>query len=153
MHTCFMKSSLIFAWHVFLMTLWIHCTKAYKAELCVSALILKVMTFNITFLYLIFHIKIQTLPLFRFYLSNQCLCLNFSVLCLFILFLSLSITSLTQTCEEWNTMEKCCLSSCPGFMSMKKIVCDDLARYRWHHMKAEGQYIYRNSNWAWSRQL
>lgn len=38
MHTCLMKPSLIFAWHVFLMTLWIHCTKAYKAELCVFPL-------------------------------------------------------------------------------------------------------------------
>lgn len=82
MHSCSMKPSLIFAWHVFLMTLWIHCSKAYKAELCVFAL--KWWLLILYFYISSFISKFK--PLFRFYLSNQCLCLNFSVLRLFILF-------------------------------------------------------------------
>lgn len=97
----FMKSSLLFEWHILLMTLWIHCTKAYKAELCV---------FPIKWWLLILHFYISSLILKSklYHCSDSIFQINaqvwyFSILQLFLLFLSLSITSLTQTgvtCEE-----------------------------------------------------
>lgn len=105
-----MKSSLIFAWHVLLMTLWVHspkATKAYKAELCVFPLKwwLLILHFHISFFILKFKLYHCTDSTFQI---NVCVWI-FSFSSFSYCFLSVSITSLTQTrvtSEEGNTIEK-----------------------------------------------
>lgn len=118
----------------------------------------KVMTFNITFLYLLFNIKIQTLPLFRFYLSNQCPGLIFFH---FAAFLIVFVTFHYQLDTDWSHLWR--------IKHNWKMLSIKLSRVHVHEKKycvmtqpttdgttcrqRDSIHIYRNSNWAWARQL